>query len=319
MRIYKNAMTLGEILISLTIIGMVATMTLPALRNNINEKAWKTQKKALYSRISQAIPLVGTINGYGVGATNTQTQTNAAQAFIIQGLSKHLKLNNICSKNQISKCGLPEKIVANNGTKVNMPKTMYELNSLFSHSGEVSDVNYSTGVLNTDVAAFETVNGDTVAVFYNPNCGEEVGIYGQWNYTQPLMCVNFLYDVNGTKGPNSVGKDVGFITVLYPFNSVVVSPQLSDTIPSGEFDADLLSSCNSKTDDIIASSKEEIFSIFYNNNFANVNKNSSITCLYSTDSGTVAERDDIFYLDLTSGKWQKTNNPISCLLPCVNK
>ena len=38
------------------------------------------------------------------------------------------------------------------------------------------------------------------------------------------MCANFLYDLNGNKGPNTVGKDIGFITVLYATDSVVVAP-----------------------------------------------------------------------------------------------
>jgi len=38
------------------------------------------------------------------------------------------------------------------------------------------------------------------------------------------MCANFLYDLNSKKGPNQVGKDIGFITALYPTDSEVVAP-----------------------------------------------------------------------------------------------
>ena len=62
----KLAFTMAEILISLTIIGVIAAITLPSLQANINEKTWATQRKALYNRMSQAISLMDSLNGYGV-------------------------------------------------------------------------------------------------------------------------------------------------------------------------------------------------------------------------------------------------------------
>ena len=62
----KNyAFTMAEILLSLTIIGVVAAITLPSLTGNINERTWNTQRKALYARMSQAIALMPALNGYG--------------------------------------------------------------------------------------------------------------------------------------------------------------------------------------------------------------------------------------------------------------
>ena len=46
----KKGFTLAEVLITLTIIGIVAAITLPSLLVNVNEKAWNAQKKALYAR-----------------------------------------------------------------------------------------------------------------------------------------------------------------------------------------------------------------------------------------------------------------------------
>lgn len=54
----KKAFTMAEILLSLTIIGVVAAITLPSLTGNINERTWNTQRKALYARMSQAISLM---------------------------------------------------------------------------------------------------------------------------------------------------------------------------------------------------------------------------------------------------------------------
>ena len=47
----------------------------------------------------------------------------------------------------------------------------------------------------------------------------------QKQYSQPKMCANFVYDLNGIKGPNTFGKDIGAITVLYPTDSNIVAPE----------------------------------------------------------------------------------------------
>ena len=33
-------------------------------------------------------------------------------------------------------------------------------------------------------------------------------------YTHDLACMNVVYDYNGLKGPNKVGKDIGFVSVI---------------------------------------------------------------------------------------------------------
>ena len=235
----KLAFTMAEILISLTIIGVIAAITLPALQANINEKTWTAQRKALYSRMSQAISMMPSLNGYGVvmgenGIDETSTANRATQAFISEGLSKVLKINNICpalsgtdyvsDRKEFKKCGFPEKIVKMGiNSKIDTPATITDLNYYFSANG--TNVIYSQ--IRTKNAAFETVNGESILVTYNPNCSYTYGLNkkdNQQNHMQPTMCVNFIYDLNGTKGPNQVGKDIGFMTAFYPTDSVIAAP-----------------------------------------------------------------------------------------------
>ena len=65
MRNNKYSFTMAEILISLTIIGIVAALTVPALIGNINERAWAVQRKALHTRMAQAIGLMPALNNFG--------------------------------------------------------------------------------------------------------------------------------------------------------------------------------------------------------------------------------------------------------------
>ena len=225
--------TMAEILISLTIIGIIAAITLPALRANINEKAWATQRKALYNRMSQAIAMMPSLNGYGVDPENeTNTTNNAAQTFVTNGLSNVLKIKNICSNNELSKCGIVSKYKNMGGVKKTFPTTLQTLNFRLvgSYSGQhaISTAHYSYSLQNTNAAAFETANGESVAVFYQPYCIDNLSNLSaktfQYIAVAPLMCANFVFDLNGKKGPNQIGKDMGIITALYPTDSNVVMP-----------------------------------------------------------------------------------------------
>lgn len=54
-KINRFAFTLAEVLITLGIIGVVATMTIPTLMNNINDAQYKTAYKKAYTILSQAL------------------------------------------------------------------------------------------------------------------------------------------------------------------------------------------------------------------------------------------------------------------------
>ncbi len=213
-------------MITLTIIGIVAAITLPSLLVNVNDKAWNAQKKALYARMSQAIGEMDSISGYGSsnGQSETEIEDGAAEAFIIDGLSKVYRVQNICNSNNLSACGIPSSIITLNGATIAFPKSLNELNPYFTEYPDPDDYIDKDYKITSDVkaAAFETVNGESVALFYNPNCGSNDT--NNVSYAQTKTCVNMIYDLNGLKGPNEVGKDVGFITVLYRTNSVVVAP-----------------------------------------------------------------------------------------------
>ncbi len=228
----KRAFTMAEILLSLTIIGVVAAITLPSLTGNINERTWNTQRKALYARFSQALALMPNLNGYGTlveDESGSVTEDTVAETFITAGLSKVLKINNICEHEHLADCGIANNITTFAGSKITTPKTMQELNSSLVGSYSFDFVadgirrSASMSVLNTKAAAFETNNGESIVVYYNPGCTDLVNT-GDSHYAQAKMCANFVYDLNGKKGPNTVGKDIGFISVLYPNNPVIVAP-----------------------------------------------------------------------------------------------
>ncbi len=272
--------TLAEVLITLAIIGIVAAITLPSLLVNVNEKAWDAQKKALHARLAQAIGQMNTLGGYGTytkGETDAETVDTAAESFILDALSKVYKINNICGPDKLSSCGLPSKITTlDSASEITFPTKMSELNPKLlngqHYEGEAGDM------ADTKAAAFETVNGESIAVFYNPLCSSDTTAN---HYVQNKMCVDFLYDLNGAEGPNQVGKDVGFIAALYNKSPVVVAPvpysadytsrvkQYTET--EGTVDASTV--CKTMGEDLRLPDRDELASLFINAPLINLGKN----------------------------------------------
>ncbi len=276
----KTGFTLAEILITLAIIGIVAAITLPSLLVNVNEKAWDAQRKALHARLAQAIGQMNTLGGYGTYTENedgTATADTAAESFILDALSKVYKINNVCGPDKLSSCGLPSKITTLGAvSEITFPTKMSELNAKLlngfhynTKSGDVAD---------TKASAFETVNGESIAVFYNPLCGSDTSAN---NYVQNKMCINFLYDLNGSEGPNQVGKDVGFITAFYNKNPVVVAPipynsdytSTAKQYTETESEIDAPTACKTMGEDLRLPDRDELASLFINAPLLNLSEN----------------------------------------------
>ena len=270
----EQAFTMAEILLSLTIIGVVAAITLPSLTGNINERTWNTQRKALYARMSQAISLMPALNGYGTVDDTTDT---AAETFVTAGLSKVLKINNICASGQLGDCGLPSKITTLTGSNMAFPTTFKDLNAAnvsvsapnLTNSGSITGYDSYTKI-DVNAAAFETANGESIAVFYNPSCVSDMNETGSIR-VQTKVCANFVYDLNGSKGPNTVGKDIGIMSVLYPTDSVVVAPFPAIQLAGNGFGSTGISQfnaskyCRQQGDEYRMPNKEETMSLFTNN------------------------------------------------------
>lgn len=299
----RKAFTLAEILLSLSVIGIVAAIALPSLLGNIHERAFETQKKALYTRFSQSIPLLPSINGYGELVGNLpsvtederipdeQLKDTAAESFVRDGLSKVMKITNICDNEHLTDCGLPDKIIPlNNGTAINLSNInmLSGLNEKIVQS-VVNNVPGASGeirkeMIDTKAAAFETINGESILVHYNPNCQPDFGElkygtnsdidYSKTTFPQPKLCANFIFDLNGKKGPNTVGKDIGVITVLYSTDSTVVSPNPYPTDSSSSITSDQISEkCREKSADAKVPTIDEATSMFFNKKLFNLADN----------------------------------------------
>ncbi len=295
--------TLTEVLITLAIIGIVAAITLPSLLVNVNEKAWDAQRKALHARMAQAIGQMNGLAGYGTytkGETDENTVDTVAESFIIEALSKVYKINNVCGPDKLSSCGIPSNITILGGASgINFPTKMSELNTVLLQDIGTVGSSYGSNA-DTKAAAFETINGESIAVFYNPYCGNDTT---ENHFVQSKMCANFIYDLNGTEGPNQVGKDIGFMTAFYNKNSVLVSPDISEKYTTGRSytgdstTSDAAAICKEQEENLRLPDRDEAASIFVNSVLANTKSDTA-----DMWTGSIISTGD------TGLAWRQSNN-----------
>ena len=177
--------TLAEVLITLVIVGVIASMTIPTLMNNTNKQEYVSRLKKTYSIMAQATNRIiaeegnprGDIGGW---ATSTEAVYNMYK--------KHLSLSKDCG----SGADCFEKMTSDN----NFYKKLNG-NSYYSASFTTNDQFYKV----------ITADGAQILFAFNyPDCA-----YTTFNANN--VCNEMRIDINGEKKPNQWGKDL-FIFVL---------------------------------------------------------------------------------------------------------
>lgn len=166
--------------------------------------------------------------------------------------------------------------------------------------------------INTKAVAFETQNGESILAFYYPACQSELGKGALVDFAQSKMCANFIYDLNGNKGPNTVGKDIGIMSVIYPTDSVVVAPVPLYAI-SGTFEQkDASKVCKDKDNEARLPNIEEFMALAYNQKFSGLGAGHFWTSTLT--SSTTAKT---FHVSL--GRIYSFNRSVPMFVQCVKR
>lgn len=198
--------TLAEVLITLGVIGVVASLTIPTLVNNYQKQQYVTSLKKVYTEFNQALQKVSSDYGCSNDLKCTGLfDENSTSYSLGAALVKYFKT----SKN----CG----VTTNQGCWSSSTNDNYDGKSAtirnYDHSGYylwTSADGMSIAVLNyaANGAGFE-------------NCGKNWSQSGAGNLSQ--VCGNLFVDVNGPKPPNMYGRDTfwffisnGKGALLYP-------------------------------------------------------------------------------------------------------
>ncbi len=183
----ETAFTLAEVLITLSVIGIVAALTIPSMIENHNNKAWKTAKDLWDKKLVEATRQMN-IDGVMTGvASSTEDYMNY--------FKKYVKVIKTCENDKLENC------YATKFVQTGDKETEVEVNSLTTAS-KLGQKNW-----NTNTMGFVIADGTTVVMAYNPNCSS-VDPFSQEGQSGQVGCMSMLIDVNGKKGPNRVGDDI---------------------------------------------------------------------------------------------------------------
>ena len=191
---HKKAFTLAEVLITIVIIGMVCSMTLPALINKINMKHYIAQLKEDYSILSQA--------------HNALTAENGNFAYSIEHCAKE---SNQSTRNSCFRDTFATKFKSIR--KCEEPYSTDKKTSCFPEFSKIKHLNgtpASTNYLNISSSTIVLANG-SVLLFYLDSATCAFDYEGQFNYKR---CGWITLDVNGLKKPNTFGKDIYILYVM---------------------------------------------------------------------------------------------------------
>jgi hypothetical protein len=221
----------------------VTILTVPHFLNNIQDKEFLTASKRINYLISQA---VGSLN-----VSSGITAATSPEDFVNNYLSKVLKFTKVCGYSNHTDCGFTDKIKDITKKQMDLPTQIIDLNT-----------GNTNGWGNTNGYSFVSLNGYSMMLFYNSSCQEDVS--SSWLFTQPRICINILYDINGSKSPNQVGKDIGFTTVFYPTNSKTFTPIAASTDAKGGNFTEIGTKCINYGNNYYPPNKDEIASMCFN-------------------------------------------------------
>ena len=187
---WKFAFTLAEVLIVITIIGVVAAMTLPTLLDVNQEKVWNTSAEVFETKMYQALKMMN-IKGELARLDSTED--------FVANLQKNMKIAKTCDNEHLDEC-FTKKISLMQGKKATKPKNL---------SGDggynlTGSENLGHADWETNVMGLQFTNGITALLAYNASdCAPTTN--SQDNLTS---CIAMIYDVNANGDPNTVKQDI---------------------------------------------------------------------------------------------------------------
>ena len=191
----KVAFTLAEVLITLTIIGVIAALTIPNLLQSYRKHQVEVGVKEAYSILSNAIKMLEADNGSTIEDIINEAygqpgnQITAINYFCETYLNNYLKHTKTCEAGS-SNCGVFPKICSNGNCGGNMYENRYikmldgsQPNNGFTNNGAMYE--------------YALANGMYLGVSW-------------YSYSELSNGFSFIYtvDINGDKGPNQIGHDI---------------------------------------------------------------------------------------------------------------
>ncbi|MDD3436242.1 MAG: hypothetical protein PHC64_03710 [Candidatus Gastranaerophilales bacterium] len=197
---FKKAITICDIIIAMTIIGIVGIYVLPAFLGNSNVTAWAKQKDNFEARLDEVAKQMN--------ANQILTGYSTNEAFL-DNVQKYLKLSKRCTSSNLTDCFVSSFKTSSGDTINTSSLTTGASIGKTTNTSAITGAQLSDGV-NAIVAYDPTC---TPPDWYNVSSGssynsDAASITQKYTASSAASCFSMVYDVNGSKGPNQVDKDI---------------------------------------------------------------------------------------------------------------
>ena len=190
----RAAFTLAEVLIVITIIGIVAAIVLPTLFDVGNEKIWQNQSDVFGSKMFTALKMM---NQRGDLAMLDSTEE------FVSNLGKYIRIVKTCPSETAYEC-FDNKMIVKSGEK---PKSVQEMGITTAENlghddwtdSNVMGVQFANGI--SALLAYNTLDCLPKAV----NAAENI-----WD-SDIFGCIAMMFDVNSNGNPNEKGSDIRLV------------------------------------------------------------------------------------------------------------
>lgn len=188
-------------MIVIGIIGIVAESTIPSLVSNVMTRVYVQSASSVLIKIEEATKQMNTASLLSGYATN--------EAFV-DAFQKYVKTNKRCTSTELTKCFAPS-------FKTGMNETI-------DTSDLKTGTNFSLAGNSNPLVGLQFADGSSAIMAYKSDCNPpkwydtRAGSYSANSIYAPgssTACLSMVYDTNGFKGPNKIGKDV------YTFNATL--------------------------------------------------------------------------------------------------
>ena len=226
-RYLKYGFTLAEVLITLVIIGVVAAITIPSLIVKLDKVVKENQIKVFESKLQKGMDRMNLAGEIGPYYQTTED--------FIKALSAHMKIVTICKAGELQNC-FPYESIQVQG--LDEPVKVKEIDS--GKSFGLNDAGYK------DVAGMVLADGTPMLLTWKTDCevsdpdsstrggskfGDNAGI-------STTSCIKGIYDINGTRGPNLMLKDVlgyGGVVTLKGGGIKIAGMKISKALTAGSW------------------------------------------------------------------------------------
>ena len=192
----KYGFTLAEVLIAIGIVGLVSALVLPSFMTYVRSKVRAEQVRTVkykFTKATEQMNIQGLIGHY-----------DSTEDFINE-LKNYLKIQKICTNDNLRECWPYEKITLTDGTK-------YDVSSI----SDGSSFKRTKGDWTSPVMGIITGDGTPMLMTYRKDC-EPLDSTTQYAWStsggKPVTnattnCVSAIFEINGAKGENQFKKDV---------------------------------------------------------------------------------------------------------------